>query len=222
MRIARRSDHKMVIRASRSRIKRVAFYGAFLVTAFIAPSLVFAFKDGLNLSNISDLLFKLVYPAVALISTITILFREGSRVVIDKKKGRLSVSRPFHAESAGTFPLATVSEVCLRHHGNPYYFPKLSIVLCNGEEIPLSSDVHISTPCTPAPPLYGHVMSERALGTDIARFIGVPFREVRGGEIWCGLDQAEREVSRVAGTITCPDERGVEEIPAPPVSSYRS
>jgi hypothetical protein len=123
-----------------------------------------------------------------------VLYRESSRIVIDKVKGRLSVRLPFNDVMSGTYPLKAVSEVRLRHHDNPYHFPKLSIVLNSDEEIILSGDVMLRTPAVYAPPLYDHVKREQQLASDIAGFIGMRFHEIKGGDVPFGLDQTDKDV----------------------------
>lgn len=199
MRIAKQTEDRMVIKGDKRRIKRNIIYGAIIVAVFIVPIIIFAFTERLNISNISDIIIGLVFPVVVLIGVSTVLYRESTRIVIDKVKDRLSVRLPLDRVMSGAYPLKAVSEVRLRHHGNPYYFPKLSILLNNDEEIILSSDVMISIPkpgpLFKAPPLYGHVNREQQLARDIATFMGVPFREIKGGEVTFGLDQADKDVN---------------------------
>ncbi|MBC7246703.1 MAG: hypothetical protein H5T73_02830 [Actinobacteria bacterium] len=196
---ARQSKSRMVIRCDAKRVRRITIYGLFLVMFFIVPAIVFAIKDGVDINSASDLSAKLVFPAVALVGTVTVLYRERSLIIIDKAKGILVIRRPADREMAGSYPLDAVSEVRLRHHGNPYYFPKLSILLSGGQEVILSSDVLLAMPLAPAVPLHDHVKRERALGRDIAAFIGVPFREIKGGDVAFGLDQADKEVGGADG-----------------------
>lgn len=194
MRIVKRAGSKMVIGGDKKRIRRLAIYGAILIVLFVVTPIIFIIKDGIDANSVYGLYGKLVFPVIVLLGVATALYREMSLIVIDKARGRLLAKRPFNREMAGSYPLETVSEVMLRHHGNPYYFPKLSIVLGNGEEIILSSDVLLAMPQLPAVPLYDHVKREQTLGKEIAAFIDVPFREIKGGEVTFGLDQADKEV----------------------------
>jgi hypothetical protein len=199
MRIAKQTEDRMVIKGDTRRIKRNIIYGAIIAAVFIVPIIIFAFTESLNITNITDIIKGLVFPVVVLVGVSAVLYRESTRVVIDKAKDRLSVKLPLNRIISGAYPLKAVSEVRLRHHGNPYYFPKLSILLNNDEEIILSSDVMISM-LKPgylfkAPPLYGHVIREQQLAMDIAIFMGVPFREIKGGEVTFGLDQADKDAT---------------------------
>jgi len=200
MRITKQTGDRMVIKGDRRRIKRNVIYGAIVVVVFIVPAVIYFIVTGLSLETTSGLIKALVFPIVALVGVATVLYHEGSRIVIDKARGRLVVRRPVNKEMAGTYPLRFVAEVRLRYHGNPYYFPKMSIVFNNDEEIILSSDVLLSMPgpgpLFKAPPMYGHVKREQDLGRDIASFMGVPFREIQGGDVTFGLDQADKEVFR--------------------------
>jgi hypothetical protein len=67
----------------------------------------------------------------------------------------------------------------------------------NGGEVILSSDIveALPVPLGVAVPQIAHVERERKLGRDIADFIGIPYREVKGGEVWFGLDQPDKDVT---------------------------
>lgn len=194
MRIVKRADSKMLVGGNKKRIRRLAIYGAILIVLFVITPIIFIIKDGIDPYSVYGLYGKLVFPVVVLLGVATALYREMSLIVIDKARGRLLVKRPVNRKMAGSYPLKAVSEVVLRHHGNPYYFPKLSIVLESGEEVLLNSDVLLATPQMPAVPLYDHVKREQALGKEVAAFIDVPFREIKGGEVTFGLDKADKEV----------------------------
>jgi hypothetical protein len=195
MRIAKQSEDKMVIKGDKRRIKRNVIYGVLIVAAIAVPIVFFVLRGGFSITNISDVIMDITFPVVVLVGVSTVLYRESSRIVIDKAKGRLSVRLPFGDVMSGAYPLKVVSEVRLRHHGNPYHFPMLSIVLNNDEEIILSSDVMLSTPAVYTPPLYDHVEREQQLASDIAGFIGVRFHEIKGGDVPFGLDQTDKDVT---------------------------
>jgi hypothetical protein len=195
MRITKQSKDRMVIRGDKRRIKRNVIYGVFIAAAIIVPIVFLIIRGNFSITNVSDVIMDITFPVVVIVGISTVLYRESSRIVIDKSKGRLSVRLPFSDVMSGTYPLKAVSEVRLRHHGNPYHFPKLSIVLNNDEEIILSSDVMLSTPAVYAPPLYDHVKREQQLASDIAGFMGVRFHEIKGGDVPFGLDQVDKDVT---------------------------
>jgi hypothetical protein len=126
MRIAKQTDSKLIIKGDKKRIKRNIAYGCIIIALFVVPSLVFLLRNYIDLENISYLLRAIAFPILALIGVATVLLRENTRIVIDKDDNTISAKLPFNKE-AKLYSLHSAIEVQLKHHGNPYYFPKLEI-----------------------------------------------------------------------------------------------
>lgn len=200
MRITRRSDNMMIIAGDQKRMMRVTAYALTLLAATSVSIVFITTREDFGVDDLPNLIRCVVFPGIVFIGIFTVLFREKSQIIISKTKGNLPVKTPLDGGTTTTYPLEAVKEVRLRHPGNPYYYPKLSISLDNGEEIILSSDVLLSLP-GPGPffkalPLVGHVKSEQKLGRAIAAFLAVPYREIKGGDVPFGVEKSDTETAR--------------------------
>lgn len=97
--------------------------------------------------------------------------------------------------SVRVLSLESIAKVRLCRHGNPYYFPALSVSLKDGRGVILNSSVFMSVPGFYAPPLVGHVVRERQPAMDVAAFLHVPYHEIKGGEVTFALYGANKQVS---------------------------
>ena len=160
--------------------------------------ITYIFVGKISIESNVDFIMATAYPIVALLGVITILYRESQFIIIDKAKELISVKVPPYKKRPRVFDLDRVTWVLLRYHGDPTQFPKLSLGLRDEEEIVLSDHVFLGIWWrVPVSPLAGHISREQKLGQEMAKFIGVPYREIKGGEVYMGHDQSDKEIRRI-------------------------